>query len=125
MITLGSTTLNPHLRLRGLESAPPITTSATTSFDGTVDVLTMAAPITRRLSLVALRTGRGIEGFFTLAQLDSIRAIAAAGQPTTLVHDRGSFTVLITGLVDIEPVIDYRNPTAAAIYVGSVELQEI
>lgn len=124
-VRIGNVELNDNLRLRGIESAQKITVATTTAFDGTVDMLTMPAPNKRELRLEARRDGSRVEGYFTLAQLQVIDAITEAGQPTTLLHDRGTFNVLITGKTEPVAIFDYRNPQADTRYVCSINMLEV
>lgn len=125
-VQIGNIVLSDHLRLRGILTAPTRAVQPYISFDGTVDVLSLPAQSKRMLVIEAVRNGSKIEGYFTRTQIEGMRSIADAGQATTLIHDRGTFTVLITGGFDtITPIINYRNPSSSARYVGAITLLEV
>lgn len=65
------------------------------------------------------------EHHWTLAQVTALRDLQAAGQALTLVHHRGTFSVLILDTSELAPSIDYANPTAADWYSGSISLIEV
>lgn len=124
-VKLGNIVLDEDLRLDGLESAVDISVSQSVAFDGTVDILTMPAPVKRQLSLVASAGSGGPVGIFTLAQLQSIKAVAAVGMPVTLIHHRGTFSVLIIAVSDPEYVFDHANPTLGDWYTATINMIEV
>jgi hypothetical protein len=116
---------NSNLRLRGLEGHRQIEISRKVAFDGTVYIDTMPGAARRQLALEALRSTRGVEGYWSLAEIETVNALVAAGQPVSVEHDRGSFTVLLVGFTELAPVIDYRDPGPATKYTGTLNMQEV
>lgn len=117
MTTLGGVTLSEHLVLSGLEPAPGVVHSQRRTLLG--ESVVQVAPVQggRRLSLSG-------ENHFTLAQIQAVKALESAGQAVTLVHDRGTFTVLIVG-TPVEPAVDYADPAADDWYSGEILLIEV
>ncbi len=111
-IQLGNIILDDDLRLYGLEEAEDIQVSEMTSFDGTSDFLTMPRGTSRPLSLVASLDGEDLNGAFLVSQINAIKSIIQAGQPTTLIHPRGTFSVLvrrIEGFVNVDDLVDVAD----------------
>jgi len=117
MTTLGSVTLSDHLILSGLETAPDIVVNQRRTVGGESVVQTAPVSGGRSLTLAG-------ENHYTLQQIQDVKALAAIGSPVTLVHDRGTFTVLISDL-DVEPTIKFANPAAADWYSGEIFLIEV
>lgn len=65
------------------------------------------------------------EHHWTLAQVEALQVLQAAGQAVTLVHHRGTFQVVIGDTSELAPSIEYANPTAADWYSGSVSMIEV
>jgi hypothetical protein len=65
------------------------------------------------------------EHHWTLAQVEQLRSLQAAGQELTLVHHRGTFQVVIADTSELSPSIEYANPTAADWYSGSISMIEV
>ena len=65
------------------------------------------------------------EHHWTLAQVEQLRTLQAAGQAVTLVHHRGTFQVVIADTSELAPSIEYANPTAADWYSGSIAMIEV
>ena len=65
------------------------------------------------------------EHHWTLAQVEALRALQALGQAQTLIHHRGTFSVLIVDTGELTPSIDYANPTPADWYSGPITLIEV
>jgi hypothetical protein len=118
-VTLGALTLSDDLVLGGLETAPDLVVNQKRTLSGRSILQT--APISggRTLTLSS-------ERHCTLAQVQAIKAMAALRQPVTLVHHRGSFTVLITATA-LEPDDGglHSNPTAGEWYSGDITLIEV
>ena len=110
MIKIGNIELDDNLRLYGLEESPDLLVSQVISFDDTSTLQTMPAGNGRALSLVATREGVNYAGVFTLGQIKAIKSIAKARMATVLVHHRGTFNVLITGVSDVAIDGDLANP---------------
>lgn len=65
------------------------------------------------------------EHHWTLAQVEALQVLQASGQAVTLVHHRGAFQVVISDTSELQPSIEYANPTAADWYSGSVSMIEV
>jgi hypothetical protein len=65
------------------------------------------------------------EHHWTLAQVTAIQAMQSVGQAVSLVHHRGTFTVLIVDTSTLEPSIPYANPQSTDWYSGSLTLIEV
>lgn len=116
MVSLGPVILSDELILTGLESSVPVIVSSRRTITGRHIVRTDPAPGGRKLSLDGTH-------HFTYAQRDAVVALAALGQPVTLVHHRGTFVVRIIGL-QLEPSIKYRDPIGTDWLSGSILLLE-
>ena len=115
-ITLGGITLSDHLVLSGLETAKDIVVNQRRSLTG--ESIIQSGPVSggRTLTLSG-------DKHWTLAQIQAVKALAALGQTVTLVHDRGTFTVLIV-TTPVEPVIEYVDPAATDYYSGDITMIE-
>lgn len=65
------------------------------------------------------------EHHLTLAQADAIRTLESQAAAVTLVHHRGTFTVLITDTSSLEPSIAYANPQSTDWYSGTITMIEV
>jgi len=117
MTTLGSVQLSDHLVLDGIENAPGIAWSQRRTVTG--EPVVQVTPVSggRKLTLSA-------ENHLTLAQVQAIKEIEAAGQPVTMVHHRGSFQVLVVG-VDVAPSIVHADPGPEDWYSGTITMIEV
>ena len=61
---------------------------------------------------------------WTYDQVAAIQALAASGAPVSLVHHRGTFSVVIAS-IEVEPSIDYANPSGSDWLSGSITLIEV
>lgn len=118
MITLGDIPLSDHLILDGLEAAPPVAAQQRRTISGRAVVRVDPLVGGRVLALKG-------EHHFTLGQLLAIQDLAAAGQLVQLVHHRGTYTVLITGIADPVASFDHADPTLDAWYSCSINLLEV
>jgi hypothetical protein len=118
-VTLGALTLSDNLVLNGLETAADLVVNQKRTLSGRSILQT--APISggRTLTLSS-------ERHCSLTQVQAIKALAALGQPVSLVHHRGTFTVLITNTA-LEPDDSglHSNPTSAEWYSGDITLIEV
>ncbi len=124
-VMIGNIELNISLRLKGLTTAPDLSFYTMTSTNGTTVTKTLPPADKRPLTLLAVRNGNKIEGYYTKEQVDAIKDIARNRTSTTLKHHRGLFTVLILSTADLVPVQDVRDPQAETKYVGPIHLQEV
>lgn len=115
--TLGGLSLSPDLVLTGLEASPGIIYSQRRTMSG-VSVL-QTAPVVGGRTL-----GLNSENHLSLTDIQAIQALAALGQPVTLVHHRGTFNVLIIGL-NVEPVSLIANPDGTLWHSGEITLLEV
>ena len=118
MVTLDGLPLSSHLVIDGLETAPPIAYQQTRVLGGASAVRAVGLAGGRALTL------RADLGFITLNQIEAIRAMAAACQPVRLVHHRGEFDVLVTG-IEATPALDYANPDPTTLYSASITTIEV
>lgn len=125
-VKIGNIVLDDNLYLDGLESSKDVAAAKYTSLGGETTVLTIPLSTAgRELSLGTKGTGNRVYGFFTLEQIEGLKAIAAGGQQTTLVHHRGVFTVLIVDTSDLAPDEVIVNPDPNQEYYGSIKLIEV
>lgn len=117
MITLGGISLSDHLILGGIETAPDLAYSQRRLIGGASYVQTDAIIGGRELTLSG-------ENHFTLAEITAVKALAAAMQPVTLVHHRGTFTVLIVA-VEATPTFAHADPDDDSWYSGSINMIEV
>ena len=100
---LGTLELSPHLRLRGRHDWCAVNIEEKRTIDGMhlwfTDRKTGGRPL--------ILDGEG--GHFTVGELAAIRALQAAGQPVTLTHHSGTYTVLIAGIEGVDLPIDYAD----------------
>lgn len=117
-VSLGGIVLSDHLILDGLESAPVVASSVRRTLGMRPVVRTLAGSTVggRELTLSG-------ENHFTLAEVAALRGVAAAGQPVTLVHHRGTFVVTIIR-IESEATIRYADPTVDDWYSAVIYLQE-
>ena len=117
-VFLGDLELSDHLILKGLESAPGVAYSARRTLGGRM-VVQVGATLSsgRTLALVS-------ENHFTLAQILAIKNIESAGLPVTLVHHRGTFTVMVVEVTD-NPTINYSDPEPDDWYSGTINMIEV
>lgn len=124
---IGNLNFDDDVALHGLESSKDIATATTTSMGGVTTTLTAPVVGGRSLSLVAIQSGDEIFGHFTLAQIEAIKSIAAAGVAVTLVHHRGTFNVLVLAVTDVQGVTTdiVVNPTPDHWYQATIQLIEV
>lgn len=115
---LGSLTLSDHLTLHGLETAAPLVATVTRLIGGAAVVTTDGNAGGRLLRLNSA-------SHLTLAEVEQLQTLFAAGQPLTMTHHRGSFTVLIVDMSDLAPDQDLADPEADSWHSGDIYLQEI
>lgn len=117
MTMLGAVTLSNDLILSGLETAPDIAYSQRRTIEG--ESVVQVAPVSggRILTLSG-------ENHFTLAEIQAVKALAAAGQAVTLTHHRGTFSVLIIG-TPVDPTFDRSNPATDAWFSGDITMIEV
>lgn len=113
----GTLTLSDNLVLSGLETAAPAVHSARRLIGGAVVVQSDANIGGRVLRLNSAN-------HLALSDVEQIQSLFAAGQPITVTHHRGTFTVVITGM-DLAPARDHANPYQDALYSGDIYLQEL
>lgn len=114
MITLGGLQLSDNLLLKGLRGEP-VAVDMQRSDEGVA--LVLVAPIEGGRLLT-------LDGYFTAAQVDSLMDMARLRKPVTLVHPRGTISVLITGS-SLEDWIEYVEPDPDDYEVGTINLIEV
>ena len=118
MTMLGAVTLSDHLILGGLEAAPGVGHSARRTLGGRMYV--QVGPSFQGGRTLTLEA----ENHFSFADINAVKALESAGLPVALVHHRGAFTVLVTG-VEVESTFNYADPTDEDWYSGTITLIEI
>jgi len=117
MVSLGSVILSDELLLTGLDSSVPVVVDAKRTLGGRQVVRTDPSPGGRSLSLDG-------KNHFTYDQKDAVQELAALRQAVTLVHHRGTFTVLIVG-VQLDPSPKLKDPLGTNWLSGSILLLEV
>ncbi len=122
-VSLGNIILDDDLRLDGVRNQSKLAISVRPTF---------GAPVAQRcarsggdtLTLVASSDNDSVMGMFTGAQLDQIVGLRDIGEPVTLVHHLGTFTVMIpaTALDAVESFEGHVNPDADEWHIGSIPL---
>lgn len=101
IVSLGGYALSDHLVLDGLEKAPALAWSSRQTFGRTV------------IQLMPIKGGTPVslisENHLTLAEVQAVNDLIAAGQDVTLVHHRGTFTVVVVGH-ELVPDTPVANP---------------
>ena len=113
MVSLGGITLSDHLVLQGLETAPTIAWSSRQTF-GRAVIQVLSIHGGTPLSLIS-------ENHLSLADVQAMNGLMAAGQDVELVHHRGTFTVVIVA-VDVKPAVLYHDPAPEDWYSGEIKL---
>ena len=116
-VTLGTVTLSDHLTLTGLETSPDVAVNQRRTLTGRSVLQLLPTPGGRTLVLEGTH-------HWTYAQIAAIKALAALGAPVALIHHRGTFTVVIVA-VEVEPSIEYANPSGSDWLSGTVTLIEV
>ena len=124
-VMIGDIVLDDNLRLHGIETAKDIAVEQIGVLDGSSVFQTMPFSGGRQLSLVATRDGNTLKGKILRWQLMAIKSLASGGQPVALVHDLGTFSVLIVSTAEMVPFYDYKNPQDDDPYVGSIQMIEV
>ncbi|MBU1418330.1 MAG: hypothetical protein KKI15_07575 [Proteobacteria bacterium] len=124
-VQIGNIVLDDNLRLHGIETAKDIAVEQIGVLDGSSVFQTMPISGGRSLSLVATKEGNTLKGKILRSQLMAIKSLAAGGQPVTLVHHLGTFSVLIISTEDVIPVFDKADPQADAPYTGTITMIEV
>ncbi|MBU1140879.1 MAG: hypothetical protein KKA76_18035 [Proteobacteria bacterium] len=125
-VQLGSIVLDDNLQLFGIEQAMDIAVDQVVNLDGSSVLQTMVMGGSgRALAMVATQDGNTVGGVFLRSQIMAIKSLASGGQPVTLIHHLGTFSVLIISTEDISPVINYADPRDDDWYVGSIQMIEV
>lgn len=120
-VSLGGVSLSDDLVLEGIETARRVTYSSRRTLAGR-HVLQVGPPLSggRTISLQS-------ENHITHAKLLAIKAVEAAGAVVTLVHHRGTFSVLIVS-IEMEPDSPLANPaddSTVPWYSGTITMLEV
>jgi len=122
MSALGGVAFSEDVRLDGVEGAPSMAGSARLTMGG-VHVQWMPVAAGAQLSLRASVNGDKVDGFFTRDQVLAFGALRDSGQPVTLTHSLGSWTVwLPPDAIQVELVDDYVDPGDDDWYVGTINM---
>ena len=117
MTSLGGVVLSDHLILDGLENAPGIVVNQRRTITGKSVV--QHAPVIggRAISLLS-------ESHLTLQQVQDIKTIESNGVAVTLVHPRGTFSVIVTG-VSVTQDEECVDLDIDAWFSGSINMIEV
>jgi len=63
--------------------------------------------------------------YWTLAQVEQIRALQSLGQAVELVHHRGTYQVFIADTSNLTPDDQYADPEEDDWYIGTITLIEV
>lgn len=118
------TDLSDDCRLDGLETAKPAVFNQRRFIGGDLNVQVDDNSGGLELRIVAEKVGQNVYGYYTLDQVTELHALWAAKNTVSLVHHRGTFSVLIID-VDVTPVVGVADPAGDAIYVGTVTVLEM
>ena len=116
-VTSGTVTLSDHLTLSGLETGQAAAIGQRRTLTGRSVLQVQPTPGGRTLMLEGTH-------HWTYDQVAAVQALAASGAPVSLVHHRGTFSVVIAS-IEVEPSIDYANPSGSDWLSGSVTLLEV
>lgn len=117
MISLGNIVLSDDLMLMGIDNQKSVKVRQTRTITGE-SFITVAKNIGgRTLALVG-------EFDFTLDIVNQINTLGASGGKVTLIHPRGIFTVIITGVV-FTPATKNPEPELAEWYSGEITMIEV
>lgn len=124
-VKLGNIDLHENLRLYGIETAKVVAVSQLVSLGGVSSLQTMPLSGGRSLSLAAVQDGDTVKGRFTRAQVLAIKTMENAGQPVTLIHHLGTFSVLVVSTEDLVSVLDKAAPASDSWYTGTIQMIEV
>lgn len=116
-ITLGSMSLSDHVILRGLDDAPQHAWSQRRLLSGRL-LVQRGSVFTggRTLTLSG-------ENCFTKADIEALRNMVTARATVSLVHPRGTYSVMITAVTPT-PLYEYVDPEDDDIYSADITLIE-
>jgi hypothetical protein len=117
MISIGGLTLSNHLILAGLESAAPVAISQKRTVGGKLFYRTSPTIKGRVLTLSG-------KHHFTHGQIKQLRVMATIGAPLALIHPRGNYSVIVTG-ISPDPSINYSDPVDGDRYSGEITMLEV
>ena len=121
MISIGGLVLSDHLYLDGIDNAQMVAYSARRTLGGRMVVQVSPSLVGGRV--LSLQS----EGHINHSQLASIKAMESLGRVVTLIHPRGTFSILITG-TELEPDTMFSDPDSAAAgtiwYSGKINMIE-
>jgi len=122
-ISLGGIALNDNLLLTDPSDSPQVAMSVRQTF-GVPVVQKMARSAGKTLVLSSLMEGNSVRGgVFTQMQKEQIAAVRDAGNVVTLVHPRGTFTVVIpVDGVQLVPMWKKLSPGPDEAHTGTVTM---
>lgn len=124
MTSLAGIDLDSNLQLIGFETNPDIAYSVRELLGGGAVIQTDQRAVGASLGLLALDDGTIQMGKFCSHQIDSLKTVAAAGQPVVLVHPHGTHTVYILEFDVVQS--DRREPPGPnKRFHGTILLQEV
>lgn len=116
-VTLGGVALSDHLVLEGLENGARIATSTRRTLGG--------GSVTQMIGLTGGRTlTLQAENHISLAEIEQVKGLEAAAQAVTLVHPRGTFSVVITG-TDFATDHPLADTPSDELYSGTITMIEV
>ena len=126
MISIGGVVLSPDLRWEDEFGSPAVAQSFNTTILGNSVYQNMPLSGARTISLSAVRSGNATYGYFTRAQIQSIKEFEAAGTAVTFVYeDQTLNVVIISGGVKVRPFLAKANQGVDDYYTGSIAMREV
>jgi hypothetical protein len=123
-VSLGGIVLSDSLTLPGIHSRRKIATDVRQTLGGLGVVQHAPIQSGEAITLSAEGGGGRVRGYFTTAQVESIEALEALGEPVTLVHHLGSWQVVIIGK-DLAGIDNFLDPDGDDLYVGTITMIEV
>lgn len=121
-VQIGDIALNDSLRMGGIDGMASRATTVRYLCGGGIVVQSVAIGAGQQIELKAEADGNKIYGYFTLAQINAIAALQAAGEIVTLRHHRGSWLVSVSS-IEVEPIWTYlANPADDDKFIGTITM---
>ena len=121
--SLAGITLNKSLSLYGLNENPDVAYNVTQLLGGNTHVQIDSIVSSPLLELTAT-DGTMKQGWFCQSQIDQLKAIAAQAQPVALIHEEGTFQVLILEF-DLDEWHVFEPPNPNKRFSGHILLQVV
>ena len=124
-ITLGGVTLNDTLVWENKDSYPRNAYSRRTTLQGRV-IIQSSSIDGRLITLRTIDVAAGTIGYFTKAQIDSIRTFENNMSTISFVYESETINVVVQpGGINVEAMIPRPNHDATDLFTGSINLIEV